>query len=75
MGLRELVDHCKTLNYTPVHDKNEWDYIYESIWIALHNPVQEKTLFILAKMFYPIKLISKTLLKSYALFLTKDGSA
>lgn len=66
MGLKELVEHCKNIEYTPVEDKTEWDYIYESIWLALKNPVQTKTLFILANMFYPIKIISKMLLKGYA---------
>ena len=69
MGLKELVEHCKTIEYTPVssdEDKTDWDYIYESIWLALKNPVHVKTLFILANMFYPVKITSKMLLKSYA---------
>jgi len=66
MGLKDLIEQCKTIEYTPVEEKTEWDYIYESIWLALKNPVQTKTLLILANMFYPIKIISKILLKSYA---------
>ena len=68
MGLLELIKTCQGIEYTPVssdEDKTDWDYIHESIWIALKNPVQTKTLVILANMFYPIKLISKMLLRSY----------
>jgi hypothetical protein len=68
MGLLELIKTCQGIEYTPVtddDDKTDWDYIHESIWIALKDPVQTKTLVILANMFYPIKLISKMLLRSY----------
>ena len=67
MGLQELIKTCQMIEYTPVasNDKSEWDYIHESIWIALKDPVQTKTLVILANMFYPIKIISKMLLRSY----------
>ena len=68
MGLVELIKACQSVEYTPVSandEKSEWDYIHESIWIALKNPVQTKTLVILANMFYPIKIISKMLLRSY----------
>jgi hypothetical protein len=67
MGLLKLIKTCQMIEYTPIltEDKSEWDYIHESIWIALKDPVQTKTLVILANMFYPIKIISKMLLRSY----------
>ena len=68
MGILELIKTCQFIEYTPVSsddEKSDWDYINESIWIALKDPVQTKTLVILANMFYPIKIISKMLLRSY----------
>lgn len=67
MKFAELVEYCKNLEYTPKDtDKDDWDYIRESIYIGLHNEIQLKTIFILVKMFYPIKVIAKILLKDYA---------
>ena len=67
MKFARLVEKCKNLKYNPKNsDKCDWDYIRESISIALHNEVQLKTLFILTKMFYPIKIITKMLLADYA---------
>ena len=67
MKFARLVEKCKNLKYNPKNsDKCDWDYIRESISIALHNEVQLKTLFILTKMFYPIKIITKMLLEDYA---------
>ena len=67
MKFKNLVEYCTNLNYIPKNsDKDDWDYIRESISIALHNEVQLKTLFILTKMFYPIKIITKMLLEDYA---------
>lgn len=66
MRFQELVEECLKVTYEPVEDKTEWDYIRESIYLALHNEIQLKTLFILVKMFYPLKLITKILLKDYA---------
>lgn len=67
MGLKSLVENAKKISYKPVlaDQKTDWDYIYESIWLSLHNDVQTKTLFILADMFLPIKFIAKYLIKSF----------
>ena len=66
MKFQELVDECLKIDYEPVENKTDWDYIRESIYIALHNEIQLKTLFVLIKIFYPLKIITKIILKDYA---------
>ena len=72
MKFAHLIEHCKNLKYIPkISDKDDWDYIRESISIALHDEVQLKTLFILTRMFYPIKIITKMLLEEYARYVER----
>ena len=66
MKFLTLVQECQKIHYTPKSEpKKEWDYIYESIWIGIHNEIQLKALFILTDMFYPLKVIAKMILKQY----------
>ena len=66
MKFLNLVQACQEVQYRPkTEPKKDWDYIYESIWIGLQNDVQVKALLILTKMFYPLKIIAKLILKEY----------
>ena len=67
MTFKELIQESIDLDYTPKVDKQNWDYINEAIWIGIHNEVQLQALFIVVKMFPPIKIIAKLLLKNYIL--------
>tara|TARA_R110002072_G_scaffold3092_1_gene23151 strand:+ start:30489 stop:30680 length:192 start_codon:yes stop_codon:yes gene_type:complete len=53
------------VDYIPKVEKENWDYINEAIWMGIHNEVQLNALFIIVKMFSPLKIIVKILLKSY----------
>ncbi len=55
MTFKELIQESIDLDYTPKVDKQNWDYINEAIWIGIHNEVQLQSLFIVVKMFPPIK--------------------
>ena len=66
MKFLTLVRECQKIHYAPRPEpKENWDYVYESIWIGIHNEVQVKALFILTDMFYPLKVIAKMILKQY----------
>lgn len=66
MKFLNLVLECQKVQYRPKSEpKSDWDYIYESIWIGLQNEVQLKALLILTKMFLPLKVIAKLVLKEY----------
>lgn len=66
MKFLKLVQLCQEVQYRPKSEpKTDWDYIYESIWMGLHNEVQLKALIILTQMFYPLKVIAKMILKEY----------
>ena len=66
MKFLTLVRECQRIQYNPRPDpKTEWDYVYESIWIGIHNDIQLKALIILTDMFYPLKVIAKLILKQY----------
>ena len=64
MTFNELVQESINVNYVPKVDK---DYINEAIWIGIHNEVQLKALFLVVKMFPPLKIVAKLLLKNYIL--------
>lgn len=66
MRFQHLIQEAQSIQYLPkTGEKDNWDYIYESIWLAIHNETQTNTLFILSNMFYPIKVISKSLIKIF----------
>ena len=65
MKLQKLVQECMKVDYIPKVEKENWDYINEAIWMGIHNEVQLNALFIIVKMFSPLKIIVKILLKSY----------
>ena len=67
MKFQKLVQRALEIDYHPIPDdkKSDWDYIYESLWIGLKNPIQLKALFITVKMFPPLKIIAKLILNSY----------
>jgi hypothetical protein len=66
MGFKALVEKCISIEYIIQSEKSQWDYIRESVYIAIHSEVQLNTLFILVDMFFPIKIIANILLKDYA---------
>lgn len=68
MTFNELIQECIKLDYVPKIDRNNHDYINEAIWIGIHNEVQLNALFIVVKMFPPLKIIAKMLLKNYILY-------
>lgn len=68
MKLQQLVYKCRELEYPPGDLVTDWDYIRRSVYISLHNDIHIKTFFILTKMFYPLKIIGKMLLKDYELY-------
>ena len=66
MKFLTLIRECQKIQYNPAREpKSNWDYVYESIWLGIHNEVQLKALIILVDMFYPLKVIAKMILKQY----------
>ena len=66
MKLQHIIQEAQSIHYLPkTGEKDNWDLIYESIWLAIHNETQTRTLFILSNMLYPIKVISKSLIKIF----------
>jgi hypothetical protein len=67
MTFKELIQECINFDYVPKVHRDNHDYINEAIWMGIHNEVQLQALFIVVKMFPPLKIIAKILLKNYLL--------
>lgn len=67
MKFEELVEYCKNSVPAPSHKPNRQniDYICESIYICLNNETQYRTIFIVCNMFPFLKVVGRRLLLMY----------